>query len=81
MYKVYRGFIPFMKRIKYMHRTSLPWEHVAKWIEHWTQDQKVWVGFSALFIYRSVGQVLCPALSQSTQPVMGTGSTDPRLDQ
>ena len=22
---------------------SLPfWEHVAKWIEHWTQDHKVW---------------------------------------
>ena len=56
-------------------------EHVAEWIGRWTQDQKVW----DLVPY--VGHVVkCLAAFQfraaSGHPaVMGTWSTNPKLDQ
>ena len=46
-------------------------EHVATWIRHWTQDQKVWVLFPLLVMCRSVGQTLFHTAS-AHPAVMGT---------
>ena len=57
------------------------WEHVAKWIGRWTQDQKVLGSIpSAGHAYKCRANFVVN--STFVHPVvMGTWWTDPRLDQ